>query len=301
MATQTEAVEKMCRYIEKHIGKPITLKELATIAGYSPWYSSKMFKLETGKTPSEYIRSLRLSIAAVKIREERVKIVDAAFDSVFDSHEGFTRAFYKEFGVVPVQFQKKETPIRLFIPGVKNYRLDKEKNERDENMERNKKTNTVFVQVVERPDRKFIVKRGKAATEYFSYCEEVGCDVWEVLLNIKEAIDEPLGMWLPEKFRKPGTSEYIQGVQVAMDYAGVPPAGYEIVVFPSCKMMIFQGQPFPDEEYQEAIAEVEEAIAHFNPVIYHYDWAYEDGPRLQTAPIGTRGYLEARPVRKIVG
>jgi hypothetical protein len=33
------------------------------------------------------------------------------------------------------------------------------------------------VQVVERPERKLILKRGVKAAHYFEYCEEVGCEV----------------------------------------------------------------------------------------------------------------------------
>lgn len=36
---------------------------------------------------------------------------------------------------------------------------------------------TVFVQVVDLPARKIILKRGIKATNYFEYCNEVGCDV----------------------------------------------------------------------------------------------------------------------------
>ncbi|HPE41865.1 MAG TPA: hypothetical protein PKZ34_02150, partial [Thermotogota bacterium] len=61
-------------------------------------------------------------------------------------------------------------------------------------MAEKRNANTVFVQVVEKTARKYIVKKGLKATEYFEYCEEVGCDVWETLLGIKEAIDEPFGM-----------------------------------------------------------------------------------------------------------
>jgi len=160
------------------------------------------------------------------------------------------------------------------------------------------KTKTVFAFVVEKGDRKYIIKRGRKATEYFGYCEEVGCDVWETLLGIKEATDEPLGMWLPERFRIPGTSEYIQGVEVPWRYSGTLPAGYDILELPACKMMMFQGPPFVDEDFREAIGEVEEAIERFEPGVFGYEWAYEDGPRLQVAPVGSRGYLEGRPVRK---
>jgi len=42
------------------------------------------------------------------------------------------------------------------------------------------------------------VKRGIQAADYYAYCEEVGCDVWDVLCNIKHALYEPIGMWLPK-------------------------------------------------------------------------------------------------------
>ena len=43
------------------------------------------------------------------------------------------------------------------------------------------KIETVFVQVVERPARKMILKRGKKAVGYFEYCDEVGCDIHSFL------------------------------------------------------------------------------------------------------------------------
>ena len=294
----TEVVEKMCRYIEKHIDRPITLRELSEVGGYSHRYTTILFKEKTGKTPSEYIRCLRLSIAAVQIREEQVKIVEAAFDSSFDSHEGFTRAFSKEFGISPSRFQKEGTPVRLFIPGLSRENLNKGQKGGETKMAEKRNANTVFVQVVEKTARKYIVKKGLKATEYFEYCEEVGCDVWETLLGIKEAIDEPFGMWLPKRFRNPGTSEYIQGVEVPVSYTGTPPDGYETLELPACKMMLFQGPSFEDENFREAIGEVEDAIERFNPAVFGYEWATEDGPRVQAAPVGSRGYMEGRPVRK---
>jgi len=88
-------------YIEEHLTDPITLHMLANAAGYSPWHSARLFKELTGKAPFDYIRALRLSQAAVRLRDEDVKVVDVAFDFVFDSHEGFTRAFSREFGMTP--------------------------------------------------------------------------------------------------------------------------------------------------------------------------------------------------------
>ena len=56
---------------------------------------------------------------------------------------------------------------------------------------------TVFVQRVEKPARKVILKRGVKARDYFAYCEEVGCDVWGTLTSMKSLCGEPVCLWLP--------------------------------------------------------------------------------------------------------
>lgn len=292
------AVQRMQDYIEAHITESISLHMLAEAAGYSPWHSDRIFKELTGKTPFEYIRALRLSRAAMRLRDEDVKIIDVAFDFVFDSHEGFTRAFSKHFGITPQYYCKNVPPLKLFMPsGVRVYHLTLQKGAN--NMTKSANPNTIFVQVIERPARKLILKRGTKATHYFEYCEEVGCDIWGILSSIKSALYEPIGMWMPESFRKPDTSTYTQGVEVPIDYSGVIPDGFDIMDLPPCKMMVFQGQPYDDENFQDAISELWEVMKTYNPEIYGFEWADEDGPRFQLVPMGYRGYIEARPVRQL--
>ncbi len=292
------AVQRMQDYIEGHINENITLKKLAKAAGYSPWHSARIFKELTEKTPFEYIRALRLSRAAIRIRDEDIKIIDVAFDFVFDSHEGFTRAFSKQFGMAPSYYSKNTPPLKLFMPNrIRDYYLSLQKGE--DTMCKESKVNTVFVQVIDRPDRKLILKRGIKATHYFEYCEEVGCNVWGILTSIKEAMYEPIGMWLPQNFRGPDASVYSQGVEVPKDYSGIVPEGFDIIDLPPCKMMVFQGQPYEDEKFEEAIAELWEVMKNYKPEIYGFMWADEDGPKIQLEPQGYRGYIEARPVRQL--
>jgi AraC-like DNA-binding protein len=149
------AVQRMQDYIDAHMTDAISLHMLARAAGYSPWHSSRIFKELTGKTPFEYIRALRLSRAAVRLRDEEVRDIDVAFDFVFDSHEGFTRAFSKQFGITPKNYCKRVPPLKLFMPGrIHDYYLILQKGE--DNMTERSNANTVFVQVVERPARKLI-------------------------------------------------------------------------------------------------------------------------------------------------
>ena len=58
---------------------------------------------------------------------------------------------------------------------------------------------------------------------------KVGCDIWSVLSSVKEAMYEPIGMWLPKHLIGEGTSQYVQGVEVPLDYANVVPEGYELI------------------------------------------------------------------------
>jgi AraC family transcriptional regulator len=285
-------------FIERHVTEPITLRMLAKAAGYSPWHAARIFRELTGKTPFEYIRELRLSRAAEKLRDENTRVIDVALDFVFESHEGFTRAFSKQFGISPRKYSKNKPPVKLFMPEqARDYYLRLQKGEKI--MVEKSKTNTVFVQVVDRPARKLILKRGTKATHYFEYCEELGCDIWDILCKVKDALYEPIGMWLPESLRQPGTSIYAEGVEMPANYTGPVPDGFEIIDLKPCQMMVFQGPPYDDCNYQEAIGELWEVMKAYNPEIYGFAWADEDGPRFQLEPQGYRGYIEARPVRQL--
>ena len=157
----------------------------------------------------------------------------------------------------------------------------------------------IFVQIVDRPARKVILKRGKAATHYFEYCEEVGCDIWDILCGIKGALYEPVGMWMPESLRPEGTSVYTQGVEVPLDWEGEIPEGFEIIELPPCKMLMFQGSPYDDENFGDAIGELWAQTKNYNPEIYGYEWDESIAPKIQLAPMGYRGYIEGKPVRPI--
>ncbi|WP_160688755.1 AraC family transcriptional regulator [Clostridium sp. C2-6-12] len=294
------AVQRMQEYIDEHIMEEITLSQLSKVAGYSQWHSARIFKKLLNKAPFEYIRELRLSKAALVLRDEQPRVIDVAFDFVFSSHEGFTKAFSKKFGISPRKYIQNVPPIGLFMPSsIRDYYLILEKGENVMNNEK-KERNTIFVQVVERPNRKLLLKRGIKATEYFAYCEEVGCDVWGVLTSVKEALYEPVGLWLPDHLIMEDTSKYVQGVEVPLDYSNEIPEGFDLIELPPCKMMVFQGEPYEDDENFECeISNVWEAIENYNPEIYGFQWAEQEAPRFQLAPMGYRGYIEARPVKAI--
>ena len=291
MDEHIEAVQRMQDYIEANLDNNITTADLASVSRYSPWYSYRLFVDLLHMTPAVYIRRLRLSKSALRLRDEKIKIIDVALDSGFESVDGYQRAFYKEFGCNPYEYSIRPTPIYLFKPYGIKYANRKESKDMSE-------VKSVFVQVIEKPERKVIIKRGKEATEYFKYSEEVGCDVWGLLCSMKSICGEPVCLWLPSQHILPGTSEYVQGVEVSTDYSGQIPDGFDVVELPKCKYLMFQGEPFEEENFEEAIKEIRAAIEKYNPSSIGYTWD-KANPRIQLEPIGARGYIELHPIKDI--
>ncbi len=291
MNDQILAVQRMQDYIEAHIDEEITMAELSRTALFSPWYSYRIFKAQTGLTPADYIRRLRLSRSALKLKNEACKIADIAFEMGFGSVDGYQRAFLREFGCNPKEYAKAPVPITLFVPyGVKFRELRKE----ESTMEN---VRNVFVQQIHKPARKVIIRRGRKAEDYFAYCEEVGCDVWGMLMSMDSLCGEPVCLCLTEKYRKPDTSVYVQGVEVPADFSGAIPEGFDVLDLPECDYLMFQGEPFEEEDYCEAIMAVQQSMEKYEPSVIGFRWN-DNEPRIQLEPIGKRGYIELKAVRR---
>jgi AraC-like DNA-binding protein len=295
-----EAVRRMKEYISLNLRRPITSMDISKAAGYSQYHAARIFKKLTGVSAFEYIRRERLLSSARALRSGNTKVLDVALDFVFDSHEGFTRAFSNGFGITPKRYSAQKSEGWL-VPAVY---LDRRKKQ-TEDCTMDSKTTVIFTQILERPERKLILRRSKNAADYFSYCEEVGCGEqdmsapWDVLCKIKEALYEPVGLWLPPAMRAAEAGVYAHGVEVPNDYTGEIPEGFEIIPLPPCKMLVFQGEPYDDKQFGDAVGACMERIESFNPEVYGYRYAPELAPRMQLSPEGWRGYIEMRAIEII--
>ena len=290
MDDQIKAVRLMQEYIKDHIHEDLSFEAVAAEVSYSAPYARKLFIKHLGMTPAVYIRRLKLSKSALKLRDEHCQILDAAMEMGFGSVDGYQRAFRREFGCNPKEYSGSPVPVWLFTPFL------------IENRERKtaimKETRNIFIQVIEKPARNVIIKRGVMATDYWTYCEEVGCDVWGLLTSIKSISGEPVCLWLPKHLRKPVTNEYVQGVEVEPDYSGIIPEGFELLELPASTYLLFRGEPFEEDSYAEAIREIWDAEKKYDPEFIGYEWD-EMNPRIQLEPIGERGYIELVPVKKL--
>ena len=88
-------------YIESHLAEPMTLDEIAAVAGVSRFHMVRAFAAATGVSVMRYVRARRLSEAARSLAKGAPDILSLALEADYGSHEAFTRAFRDQFGTTP--------------------------------------------------------------------------------------------------------------------------------------------------------------------------------------------------------
>lgn len=112
-----EPVYEALQFIERHLRDDITIADAAESVYYSLFHFSRVFNKAVHHTPYDYIMRRRLSEAGKELFQPGKKIIDIAFDFQFNSHETFTRAFKRMFGMKPTEWRKQKShDPRLFMP-----------------------------------------------------------------------------------------------------------------------------------------------------------------------------------------
>ena len=110
-----EIIQTSAEYIDAHLKDPLSVEVLAAMAGFSPYYYCRLFSLYMDMPVMEYVRRRRLSRAAKDICEGK-RILDAAMDYGFESHNGFAKAFRKVYGFSPDEYRRRVSPHRPIAP-----------------------------------------------------------------------------------------------------------------------------------------------------------------------------------------
>ena len=100
-------IQRTIDYIEERLDQPLTLAELARHAGFSEYHFHRVFAMMAGDSVMEYVRKRRLARAAYALSHTAARVVDVAFDCGFASHETFTRAFRRMFGMSPNAYRRR--------------------------------------------------------------------------------------------------------------------------------------------------------------------------------------------------
>ena len=99
-------------YLETVLDDEIDEKKVAQLSGYSYSMFSRLFSILTETTLSEYLRSRRLTEAAVILRDTDEKIIDLALKFGYESSDSFGTAFKNFHGFTPSEVRNGK-PFKL--------------------------------------------------------------------------------------------------------------------------------------------------------------------------------------------
>lgn len=97
---RAERFQPLFLYMEQHFGENLTLEQMAAIVNYSPYHFNRLFRSFTGRTPTKYLRNLRMQ-KAVEFLREGASVSETALLCGFNSPNYFCKIFHEEFGYPP--------------------------------------------------------------------------------------------------------------------------------------------------------------------------------------------------------
>lgn len=96
-------------YVRQHPGCDLALPALARVAHLSPYHFHRMFKLYCGETVGQFVQRTRVTLAAAALRANRnLTVAHAASHHGYESADGFSRAFRRQFGMTPSSWNRSD-------------------------------------------------------------------------------------------------------------------------------------------------------------------------------------------------
>ena len=99
--TESNQMKLAFDYIDENIDKPLHLKDISSIIGYSPEYFSKLFKKISGQSFKAYVDHVKMMKAKRLIIFEGLSVTDTAYKVGYDDISSFCRAFKRINGYPP--------------------------------------------------------------------------------------------------------------------------------------------------------------------------------------------------------
>lgn len=102
---ENRAVSEAIGFINRNLYRTITVRDVAAAARFSPAHFSRVFKLQTGYSPYEYILLRRIDAAKHLLTSTRLSVKEVAYQVGYNSEENFIHSFRKKVGATPGVFR----------------------------------------------------------------------------------------------------------------------------------------------------------------------------------------------------
>ncbi|MFQ8665388.1 helix-turn-helix transcriptional regulator [Anaerostipes caccae] len=285
-------VDEIDRCIKNYNDEALTLCFLSRRLGYSEFYTTRKFKEISGIPFRDYLRLRKLAFALKEVRDSEKSILDIAFDYGFSSHEAFTRAFKRTYGVTPSEYRKRPKPVvlRTKITPFDRYffglgEIGMKKSEDD-----------IKIYFVTIPAHKYLHIKNYESNGYWDFWQKQNLIPGQDYETICGLLDSIKGKLDDDGGSEPNSGSgqimaYINdpdgrlcdwgflrteshGVRLPADYTGEVPPQMQLMDVPEAEYVVFEYGPFDYEQENRSVEEkIEKAMAEFDfeGTGYRYD------------------------------
>jgi AraC-like DNA-binding protein len=102
----TGRVMRSKKFIDRHCAHPVTLDEMAAQACLSKFHFLRVFKQYYGRTPHQYLVSVRIA-RAKELLAQGASLKEACYCSGFESVSSFGGLFRKQAGLSPYAYRQR--------------------------------------------------------------------------------------------------------------------------------------------------------------------------------------------------
>ena len=123
VASDTVAQDTFAQFVD-HLTEALDDTELTGLTGddwaarlhFSRFHFDRMISAVAGEPPAAFRRRILLERAAYRMITTTAPLIDIAVEAGYGSHEAFTRAFTKAYGVAPAAWRRKPGHLQVEAP-----------------------------------------------------------------------------------------------------------------------------------------------------------------------------------------
>jgi AraC-like DNA-binding protein len=106
-AHRARSAQRALAFVREHLSEPLTLTEVARVAGYAPDYFSRLVKRAEGSTFEQYLQTLRLDRAKQLFTSTSLSVEQIARRVGYASRTYFQRMFRVRTGRTPIEYRRR--------------------------------------------------------------------------------------------------------------------------------------------------------------------------------------------------
>ena len=109
-AAMSRRISDVLRCIDENFRNDISVALLARKFGLNPHYLGSLFIAEVGKSIPQYVRDMRLALAAQLLSASSLSVSEIAYECGFETQRTFNRAFLEQCGETPSEYRRRARP-----------------------------------------------------------------------------------------------------------------------------------------------------------------------------------------------